>query len=114
MHTGIPRRSEAAMAVLSVLATFATCCFPGPSRADAAPDADAATATRVKAALAAGRHLLARHINVSVTSGPVRLGGLVESEDALQPAKRDAESVPGVVSLEDRMELMAPPRATAH
>jgi hyperosmotically inducible periplasmic protein len=60
---------------------------------------------RVKAALAADPHLLARHIEVTVKNGVVHLGGFVESGEDLKHALQDAHAVPGVVTVDNEMEL---------
>jgi len=80
------------------------------ARADA-PDADAATAGRVMAALHADSHLNARHIEVSAKGGVVRLRGFVESEHDLQLARKDAQAVSGVTSVRDELELKGQERS---
>ena len=106
-------RSEAGLAVFASLGAL-TVCFSGPSRSDTTPGVDAATEARVRAALASDPKLLARHIQVSVKNGVVRLGGVVASEQDLQLAERDAQVVPGVLSVENAMELKQPPKSGPH
>jgi osmotically-inducible protein OsmY len=57
---------------------------------------DAVLEARVKAALASDPNLLARHIQ------------------DLQLAERDAQAVPGVVSVENKLELKEPPKTGPH
>ena len=96
----VKRHSPAALIVAALCVTA-----PHTTNAQsAAASADATTAARVKAALAADPKLLARHIDVSARSGVVHLGGFVESDQDLQLALKDARQIPGVVTVENGME----------
>jgi len=67
--------------------------------------ADAATAARVQAALAADPNLFARDIVVSVDDGVVNLSGLAWSEDDILTAGRLAASIPGVKGVNNQVGL---------
>ena len=71
-------------------------CSTAPPRSPAQRTADAATAARVQAALAAGPNLFARDIVVSVQDGVVNLSGMAWSDDDIQTAGHVASSVAGV------------------
>lgn len=73
------------------------------------PSTDAEMTERVKTALAADAHLLARHIDVTVRKGVVHLRGFVESDEDLKLVLKDARAVPGVVSVDNQMELKRAP-----
>jgi osmotically-inducible protein OsmY len=68
--------------------------------------ADAETADRVQAALFADPNIYARHIDIAVDRGVVRLGGYVWENEDFQRARSDAAAVPGVRSVLTEMELM--------
>lgn len=85
-----------------------------PAVADSDQTSDAATAARIKAALAADHQLLAPHIEVSVRHGVVRLAGFVESEQDMRLAELDAKSVPGVSKVTNEIELKTPPNTGPH
>jgi osmotically-inducible protein OsmY len=84
--------------------TLAACSTPPPS-SPAQHTADAATAARVQAALAAEPNLFARDIAVSVQDGVVNLSGLAWSDDDIQTAGRVAGSVPGVKGVNNQVGL---------
>lgn len=63
-------------------------------------------AVTVEAALNADPRIYARHVDVSVDGGTVRLGGFVWCASDFLYAKSDAASVPGVVRVVNEMELM--------
>jgi len=67
--------------------------------------ADKETAERVQSALSADSRIYARHITVRADSGVVHLGGYVWNSEDLYEAQRVAETVPGVSSVVDEMEL---------
>ncbi|HEY6482613.1 MAG TPA: BON domain-containing protein [Steroidobacteraceae bacterium] len=66
---------------------------------------DAAIKSQVEAALHGDKALLARHINVSVKEGVVRLGGFVGREEDIKLAKNDASGVAGVKNVKNEMTL---------
>ena len=108
-------RNAVVCAMPAVLAMLATCalaacalaaCASTPPRTTAERLADADTAGRVQAALLADPDIYARHIDVAVNRGVVRLGGYVWENDDFQTARRDAASVPGVTTVVAQMELM--------
>src|SRR5882724_4897370 len=61
--------------------------------------ADDVVATRVEDALLRDPQIYARHIDVSVERGIVRLSGFVWSGEELYEARRIAATVPGVASV---------------
>jgi len=92
-----------------IIAAAALCgavgCSTGPHRTEAERQADKETADRVLAALSADEELYSRHINVHANSGVVRLSGYVWTQPDLEEAKRVAETVQGVSSVVDDLEL---------
>ena len=68
-------------------------------------ESDSATQAKVEAALKADKALLAKHIDVSVKDGTVRLGGFVERKSDLDRAKKDAEGVSGVKTVKNEMTM---------
>ena len=66
---------------------------------------DAAIADRVSGALKADPHHMYRHVTVNVKDGVVTLGGLAESSDALEQAKKIASGTPGVARVQERIQL---------
>lgn len=67
--------------------------------------ADATTVEHVQAALSADRTLFSRHITIRADNGVVTLGGYVWTPEELQMAREDAQAVPGVAKVVDRMEV---------
>ncbi len=67
--------------------------------------ADTATVEHVQAALSADRTLFSRHITIRADNGVVTLGGYVWTPEELQMAREDAEAVPGVAKVVNRMEV---------
>ena len=80
-------------------------CSTGSHRTEAQRQADKETADRVQAALSADQELYSRHINVHANNGVVRLSGYVWTQPDLEEAKRIAQSVQGVSSVVDDLEL---------
>jgi len=76
--------------------------------AEAQARADAATADRVYAALNDDPIFFFRHVDVNVDDGVAHLSGFVWTTDALYRAEQIARNVPGVICVEDRMELARP------
>ena len=68
--------------------------------------ADAALAKQVRLALNSDPQLYARHVDISVSEGVVRLGGYVWSAEEFTVARKDAAGVPGVKAVDDHMQLM--------
>jgi osmotically-inducible protein OsmY len=93
----------------AVLAAVCVCsvvgCSTGPRKTEAERQADKAVADRVELALQSDKVLYARHINVQVDSGVVRLSGFVWEPPDLEEAERVARSVPGVIRVVDALEL---------
>ncbi len=93
------------VALATTLLCAAAACALGPSKTPAQRDADNELAGRVQAALSADKVLYSRHINVRADNGAVTLSGYVWTTEELQQAREDAESVPGVAKVVDRMEV---------
>ena len=83
----------------------AACATPLP-RTAAERSGDAVIAAQVEAALLADPTVYARHIDVTVDRGVVRLGGYVWSAQDFRLARQDAASVAGVKTVQMDMELM--------
>lgn len=66
---------------------------------------DASLKSQVQAALNGDSSIFARHIEVSVKGGVVRLTGFVQKQTELDQAKKDAAAVPGVKSVKNEMTL---------
>lgn len=94
-------RVGAAAVILAALAA----CAMGPHKSDAQKQADDAMADRVTQALAADQELYSRHITVRADDGVVRLTGFVWDPPDLVEAVRIAEAVPGVMRVENSIEL---------
>jgi hyperosmotically inducible protein len=94
----------AAMAVAATYAVLACSSLPPRSAEELA--ADTAIAAKVEAALVADPDIYARHIDVAVDRGVVRLGGFVYSDEDFRSARRDAASILGVKNVDTDMELM--------
>ncbi len=102
------RRPSDALSALVILltASVVVACAVGPRRTDAELASDAVIAAQVEAALLADPEVYARHVDVTVDRGVVRLGGYVWSAQDFRLARRDAASVVGVKNVETQMELM--------
>jgi osmotically-inducible protein OsmY len=80
-------------------------CSTLPPSSPAQRAADAATAARVQAALAAEPNLFAKDIAVSAQDGVVNLSGMAWSDEDIQTAERVARSVPGVKGVNNQVGL---------
>jgi osmotically-inducible protein OsmY len=67
---------------------------------------DATLAARVQAALRADHAIYSQHVDVEVERGEVHLKGFVYSDTERQLAQTDAESVPGVKTVDMELDLM--------
>jgi len=104
----LTRRPSDALSALVILltASVVVACAVAPRRTDAELVSDAVIAAQVEAALLADPEVYARHVDVTVDRGVVRLGGYVWSAQDFRLARRDAASVVGVTNVETQMELM--------
>ena len=102
MHP-IMKRMLSAAAVVVVACGAAACASSPKTQPELA--ADNATADRVRAAFDADDTLFARHITVRADNGVVTLGGYAWTPEELQAARRDAQRVPGVAKVVDRIEV---------
>lgn len=93
-------------ASLVVAFGIVACATLQPAQSPAGRAADASLADQVRLALNADPQLYARHIDIYVDDGVVRLGGYVWSSDEFILARNDAESVPGVTAVDMQMQLM--------
>jgi osmotically-inducible protein OsmY len=95
--------------VRTVLATALFCaaaaCVMQPPKTAAEREADKALVDSVEASLKADPGLYARHINLRADNGTVTLSGYVWTPEELVKAKQDAEAVPGVVKVVNRVEI---------
>ena len=89
-----------------VVAYGLAACSTTPRRTQAERAADAAIAAQVQSALLADPNIYARHIDVAVDRGVVKLGGYVWSSRDYQLARNDAASIAGVKAVDTDMELM--------
>jgi osmotically-inducible protein OsmY len=101
-------RSSGTLPLAAVLVTawVATACSSAPRRTEAERIADAGIATQIEATLLADPSIYARHIDVTVDRGVAHLGGFVWSPQDFAIARRDAESVAGVIRVQAQMELV--------
>jgi osmotically-inducible protein OsmY len=98
------RKGGLLVAILSAT-LLSTGCSAVPERSAAQIAADDATATRVYAALDRNPTYYFRHVDVTVRNGVARLSGIVWTTDALYHAQRIARAVPGVIAVDDELEL---------
>jgi osmotically-inducible protein OsmY len=108
---GRAARSWACVAFGATLALAG--CATAHQRSAAERAADAEVGARVERALLEDPALYARHIDIDVRHGVVRLSGFVWSSDELFEAQRVAASVPGATGVVDRIELMVGGRSGA-
>lgn len=94
------------VAVAIAAALTATACATRPTRSAAEQARDAELAARVELALSRDPRIYARHIDVSVEQGIVRLTGYVWSTEDLYEAKRVAATVPGVAAVMSQLVMM--------
>jgi osmotically-inducible protein OsmY len=92
-------------ALAALLVCGAVACAMGPRKTEAQRLADTAAVDRVQAALSADQVLYARHITIRADNVVVTLGGYVWTPEELIEARRDAQSVPGVAKVVDRIEI---------
>ena len=94
------------VAIILVTACVVVACATPPPRTAAERISDAVIAAQVEAALLADPTVYARHIDVAVDRGVVRLGGYVWSAQDFRLARQDAASVAGVKTVQMDLELM--------
>ncbi len=94
------------MLLLLVLTGFLTACATSPPRSVSEVAEDKKIEFAVIQALADDPNVYAKHIEVSVRRGVVTLSGFVLGIDDLYGAKQIAASIPGVISVNNQMELM--------
>ena len=75
------------------------------SDASSQTPSDARTAQEIDKRLKADPHHFFRHVNVTVHDTVARLGGFVNSEDALAKAKQIASGTPGVTRVDNEMKV---------
>ncbi|MBV9726818.1 MAG: BON domain-containing protein [Gammaproteobacteria bacterium] len=66
---------------------------------------DARTAQEIDKQLKADPKHFFRHVNVTVHDGVARLGGFVDTQDALAKAKQIASATPGVTRVDSEMKV---------
>jgi hypothetical protein len=92
--------------IILVAAYVVVACSTPPLSTGAERMGDAVIAAQVEAALLADPTVYARHIDVTVDRGVVRLAGYVWSAQDFRLARQDAASVAGVKTVQMDMELM--------
>jgi osmotically-inducible protein OsmY len=107
------RAARGARLFVAVLAVAAAGCAGDPPRSANERVADEELVVRVDEALHRDPAVYARHVEVDVRRGVVRLSGFVLSSDDLYEARRVAANVPGVRGVVSELELMVGGRAGA-
>ena len=108
-HTRILRsrpRGALRAAIILLSTSVAAGCATPPPRTAAERSGDAVIAAQVEAALLADPTVYARHIDVTVERGVVRLAGYVWSTQDFRLARQDAASVVGVKTVQMDLELL--------
>jgi osmotically-inducible protein OsmY len=83
-------------------------CASSPPRSAPEAQADTVTAERIYTALREDPKFYFQHVDVSVVDGVAHLSGQVWTADALFQAQKIARAIPGVVRVENAMELVRP------
>lgn len=91
--------------LVTALLCAAAACVMDPPKTPAEREADKALVDSVEASLKADPGLYARHINLRADNGTVTLTGYVWTPEELVRAKQDAEAVPGVAKVVNRVEI---------
>ena len=99
------RRHFRAALAAAVALVVAGCAVPD-DRTPQERAADEAIGRQVEAALKAAPYLDADHVTVEVMRGVARLTGEVRDDADLRSALRVCSAVPGVQSVDDRLEIM--------
>ncbi len=92
--------------LLLALTGLITACATSPPRSASEIAEDKKIELAVVQALADDPNVYARHIDVTVRRGVVTLSGFVLEIRDIYGAKQIAASVPGVISVNNQMELM--------
>ena len=82
-----------------------------PADAQNVESRDSLLSARITTALFADERIKARWVGVATSDGHVILNGNVDSEDARDAAEAIARAVPGVRTLQNDLQLLAPPQA---
>jgi osmotically-inducible protein OsmY len=96
------RTLQAAVAAVVICASVA--CM-GPRKTEADRQADKELSDRVLATLNSDQMLYARHINVRADGPVVTLDGYIWTPEEMQAAVQDANQVPGVAKVVNRMQI---------
>jgi osmotically-inducible protein OsmY len=94
-----------AVVVAALVVCGSAACAAGPRKTEAERLADKDTADRVTTTLASDQMLYARHINVRADGSVVTLDGYVWTPEEMQAALQDANQVPGVSKVVNRMQI---------
>ncbi len=100
----VPKLPLLAALALAAVVTAAACTSTPRTTDERAADAE--LAARVQAALRADHAIYSQHVDVEVERGEVHLKGFVYSDTERQLAQTDAESVPGVQTVDMELDLM--------
>jgi osmotically-inducible protein OsmY len=95
-------RAASLVVAFGIVACATTPSAPTPTERAA----DASIARQVRVAFNSDQELYARHVDIWVNQGVVRLGGYVWSPEDFALARNDAERVPGVKAVDVHMELL--------
>lgn len=104
MSASAPKALCAAMVLAAALGVAA--CSTPVARTPAERAADRALVKRVEAAMINDPYVDADHVSVDARRGIVRLQGLVGTDWDLRRVLQIASSVPGVVRVDDDLEIM--------
>jgi osmotically-inducible protein OsmY len=92
-------------AVAAIIVCGSAACAGGARKTESERLADRDTADRVTTTLASDQMLYARHINVRADGNVVTLDGYVWTPEEMQAALQDANQVPGVAKVVNRMQV---------
>jgi osmotically-inducible protein OsmY len=98
------RQARAAL-MLAIALDLLACSTPG-NRTEAERAADRSIVDKVQTALRNAPYLDAEHIDVDANRGVVRLSGQVGTDSDLRGALRIATAVPGVLRVDDQLEII--------
>ncbi len=93
-------------ALAAAVALLVVGCATPDDRTPQERAADEALGRQVEAALQAAPYLDADHVTVEVRRGVARLTGLVADDEDLRTTLRVCSAVPGVRTVDDRLEIM--------
>lgn len=103
-----------ALLAFAILLSASAVASEGPAQLEPPPPVHAQTNQELEAAVVKGilanPNVFAAQLRVEATNGAVTLRGSVRSKDAKLTAEKVMRSVPGVVSIRNRLTIRAPGR----